>query len=128
MNGDDYIKRTDLHPFWDSASGKEPLKEDVADAFDQGRAEGYWRGIWSAIEFVVLYDDRPTLAAGMARTFGITREMAEALRRGSEYADRQKRMERFFAGERFYGEPIPGLSSGHDVKMAKKRSKSSGEL
>lgn len=38
MTGQEYINNQELHPFW--LLSKEPLKEDVADAFEQGKAEG----------------------------------------------------------------------------------------
>lgn len=38
MTGQDYVKHRELHPFWDES--REPNKEDVIDAFEQGKAEG----------------------------------------------------------------------------------------
>ena len=38
MTGEDYLKRRDLHPFYDES--RDPNKEDVVDAFEQGKAEG----------------------------------------------------------------------------------------
>ena len=38
MTGLEYIYNRTLHPFWDHS--RDPNKEDVADAFEQGKAEG----------------------------------------------------------------------------------------
>ena len=38
MTGEEYINRKDLHPFWDCS--RDPNKEDVLDAFEQGKTEG----------------------------------------------------------------------------------------
>ena len=38
MTGQDYIKNRHLHPFWDES--RDPNREDVVDAFEQGKAEG----------------------------------------------------------------------------------------
>ena len=38
MTGQEYINNQELHPFW--LIGREPQKEDVADAFEQGKTEG----------------------------------------------------------------------------------------
>ncbi len=38
MTGHEYVSRRDLHPFWDES--RDPCKEDVIDAFEQGLAEG----------------------------------------------------------------------------------------
>jgi len=39
MTGREYLTRNDLHPFYDERH--QPLVEDVVDAFEQGKAEGY---------------------------------------------------------------------------------------
>ena len=38
MTGQEYIYRKDLHPFWDCS--RDPNREDVSDAFEQGKMEG----------------------------------------------------------------------------------------
>ena len=38
MTGFEYIDNRALHPFWDRSH--DPNREDVADAFEQGKAEG----------------------------------------------------------------------------------------
>ena len=38
MTGEEYINRKDLHPFWDCS--RDPNREDVSDAFEQGKTEG----------------------------------------------------------------------------------------
>lgn len=38
MTGEEYIKRKDLHPYWDYS--RDPNREDVSDAFEQGKTEG----------------------------------------------------------------------------------------
>ncbi len=100
--GQDYVNNQALHSFWDCS--RDPNREDVADAYEQGKADGYWRGVWTAIEFLVIYDDQPALAADLARTAGISRGDGEKLQKDSVYEDKDKRMQRFFAQERFAGE------------------------
>ena len=39
MTGQEYINNQELHPF--CLIGRDPLIEDVADAFEQGKADGY---------------------------------------------------------------------------------------
>lgn len=39
MTGLEYIGRRDLHPFWDEC--RDPNREDVADAYEQGKIDGY---------------------------------------------------------------------------------------
>lgn len=39
MTGLEYIKNSTLHPFWDYS--RDPNKEDVSDAFEQGKAESF---------------------------------------------------------------------------------------
>lgn len=89
-------------------NGKDPNREDVADAFEDGIAEGFTqgelRGVWTAIEYLVLYEDQPSMAADLARTQRITRKMAKMLRKGSKYADRNRRISLFFKNNRFAGE------------------------
>lgn len=43
MTGLEYIGRRDLHPLWDGV--RDPIREDVADAYEQGKADGYHEGI-----------------------------------------------------------------------------------
>lgn len=38
MTGQEYIYNRDLHPFWDCS--RDPGREDVSDAFEQGKHEG----------------------------------------------------------------------------------------
>ena len=38
MTGQEYINNSALHPFWDKS--RDPNREDVIDAFEQGKAEG----------------------------------------------------------------------------------------
>lgn len=38
MTGQDYINDKSLHPFWDKS--RDPNREDVADAYEQGKADG----------------------------------------------------------------------------------------
>lgn len=42
MTGFEYIGRRDLHPFWDGS--RDPNREDVAEAYEQGKADGYHEG------------------------------------------------------------------------------------
>ena len=42
MTGIEYLKRRDLHPFWDGYS--DPNREDVVEAYEQGKADGYNEG------------------------------------------------------------------------------------
>ena len=42
MTGQEYINTRALHPFWDES--RDPNKEDVIDAFEQGKAEGVKEG------------------------------------------------------------------------------------
>lgn len=42
MTGLEYIRRRDLHPFWDES--RDPNREDVADAYENGKADGYNEG------------------------------------------------------------------------------------
>jgi len=100
--GKDYVENREQHPFLDFS--RDPNREDVVDAYEQGSADGYWRGVWTAIEFLVIYDDQPTLAADLARTAGISRDEARKLRKNSVYEDMDKRMGRFLKQERFAGE------------------------
>lgn len=38
MTGQEYLRNRALHPFWDES--RDPNKEDVIDAFEQGKADG----------------------------------------------------------------------------------------
>lgn len=93
-----------------TSKGREPEKEDVICAFEDGFSEGVThgklRGIWTAIEFLVFVEDQPAMAADLARTMRITRDMAKNLRKGSYSADRNKQMNFFFRNNRFAGEEI----------------------
>lgn len=42
MTGIEYLGRRDLHPFWDGYS--DPNREDVVEAYEQGKADGYHEG------------------------------------------------------------------------------------
>lgn len=42
MTGIEYLERRDLHPFWDES--RDPNREDVAEAYEQGKADGYNEG------------------------------------------------------------------------------------
>ena len=39
MTGQDYVNNKALHPFWDAS--RDQNKEDVADAYEQGKADGW---------------------------------------------------------------------------------------
>lgn len=39
MTGIEYVNDKSLHPFWDAS--RDPNVEDVADAYEQGKADGY---------------------------------------------------------------------------------------
>lgn len=43
MTGIEYLNCRDLHPLWDGV--RDPIREDVADAYEQGKADGYHEGI-----------------------------------------------------------------------------------
>ena len=43
MTGFEYLGRRDLHPFWDGYS--DPNREDVADAYENGKGDGYSEGL-----------------------------------------------------------------------------------
>ena len=43
MTGLEYVRRRDLHPYWDES--RDPNREDVADAYEQGKADGYNEGL-----------------------------------------------------------------------------------
>lgn len=51
MTGNEYIRRKDLHPFWDES--RDPNKEDVADAYEQGLADGRKQGYQDAIGYFI---------------------------------------------------------------------------
>lgn len=48
MTGLEYIGRRDLHPFWDGSC--DPNREDVADAYEQGKIDGYNEGFDAGAE------------------------------------------------------------------------------
>ena len=48
MTGKEYLKRTDLHPFWDDS--RDPNREDVSDAYEQGLADGLKLRDWHDAE------------------------------------------------------------------------------
>lgn len=50
MTGQEYINTRALHPFWDES--RDPNKEDVVDAFEQGKAEGVKEGKAQAINTI----------------------------------------------------------------------------
>ena len=50
MTGQEYINTRALHPFWDES--RDPNKEDVIDAFEQGKAEGVKEGKEQAINTI----------------------------------------------------------------------------
>ena len=56
MTGLEYIYNRTLHPFWDCS--RDPNREDVADAFEQGKAEGIKElkeQAWKEIDLVQWY-------------------------------------------------------------------------
>lgn len=50
MTGQEYIDTRTLHPFWDES--RDPNKEDVIDAFEQGKAEGVKEGKGQTIKTI----------------------------------------------------------------------------
>ena len=48
MTGFEYIRRRDLHPFWDGSC--DPNREDVAEAYEQGKADGYEEGFEQGVK------------------------------------------------------------------------------
>ena len=56
MTGLEYIGRRDLHPFWDEC--RDPNREDVADAYEQGKIDGYNEGLDAD---AVLADEHPDI-------------------------------------------------------------------
>ena len=50
MTGQEYINTRALHPFWDES--RDPNKEDVIDAFEQGKADGVKEGKEQAIKTI----------------------------------------------------------------------------
>lgn len=108
MTGQEYVDNQELHPFW--LLSKEPLQEDVADAFEQGEAEGYkeaerefTKGVWFAIDHLVRYEDQPSMAIEIADAAGISRAQARQLWKDSDMdgCDGENRMQWFLDNEKF---------------------------
>ena len=60
MTGLEYISRRDLHPFWDEC--RDPNSEDVADAYEQGKTDGYNEAVDLAC---ALYEQDLKMAANL---------------------------------------------------------------
>lgn len=108
MTGQEYINNRELHPFWDAS--RDPNREDVADAFEQGKAEGhneanreFITGVWFAIDHLVRYEDQPSMAVEIANAAGISRKQARHLWEDSdlEDCDGENRMTWFLDNENF---------------------------
>lgn len=77
-----------------TSRGKDPNREDVADAFEDGIAEGlkqkdkdFEDGVWLAIQHLVIQCDQPTMAKEIARDAGINKAKALSLQMVSGYED-----------------------------------------
>ena len=57
MTGQEYIYKQELHPLW--LIRKDPLKEDVADAFEYGKSEGYKEALEIVIKKIKEYYNKP---------------------------------------------------------------------
>lgn len=108
MTGQDYINDKSLHPFWDKS--RDPNREDVADAYEQGKADGnneakcdFITGVWFSIDYLVRYEDQPSMAVEIANAAGISRKKARLLWKESDLSgcDKETNMKWFLDNEKF---------------------------
>lgn len=91
MTGQEYINNRALHPFWDES--RDPNKEDVIDAFEQGKAEGVKEGkeqLPAELEEAAFTYENDLWESGFKDSGYSPQEVNDAFKAGAEWGAEQR--------------------------------------